>query len=145
TAYLRPSTALREKLREDKVSTKFSLHPEPLLCFSLCIGSLSQIQCFSHFKNLDSLELKASKREFIQANVVVKMQKRVFLPKIIERFTKNASLNSDNSTRWFIDNADEKLWELIQKCVEGRPNYKKASQVVVRYDFSKDFMEKIAL
>lgn len=95
-------------------------------------------------------ELEASKREFLRANMVVKTQKKVFLPKIIERFTKEASLSLDDLVRWLIDNSDEKLGESIQKCVEGNPNYKKASQVIewlpyssrFRYVFSKDLMEK---
>lgn len=95
-------------------------------------------------------ELEASKREFLRTNVVVRMQKKVLLPKIIERFTKEASLSLDDLMRWLIKNSDEKLGESIKKCVEGNLNYKKASQVVewlpysskFRYVFSKDLMEK---
>jgi len=36
------STALRKKPAEDKVKSMFSLDkPEPLVCFALCIGALS--------------------------------------------------------------------------------------------------------
>ncbi|CAH2046065.1 unnamed protein product [Thlaspi arvense] len=145
------STALRKKPTEDKVSSKFSLHkPEPLLCFALCTGALSDPVLKVYTATNVKEELEASKREFLQANVVVKMQKRVFLPKIMERFTKEASLSSDDLMRWLIDNADEKLGESIQTCLEGKQNYKKASQVFewlpyssrFRYVFSKDLMEK---
>ncbi|KFK31381.1 hypothetical protein AALP_AA6G104700 [Arabis alpina] len=147
------STALRNKPAEDKVSSKFSLHkPEPLLCFALCTGALSDPVLKAYTATNVKEELEASKREFLQANVVVKLQKKVFLPKIIERYTKEASLSSDDLMRWLIDNVDEKLGESIQKCVKGKPNYKKSSQVVewlpyssrFRYVFSKDLMEKKA-
>ncbi|VVB08242.1 unnamed protein product [Arabis nemorensis] len=147
------STALRNKPAEDKVSSKFSLHkPEPLLCFALCTGAISDPVLKAYTATNVREELEASKREFLQANVVIKMQKKVFLPKIIERYTKEASLSSDDLMRWLIDNVDEKLGESIQKCVEGKPNYKKSSQFVewlpystrFRYVFSKDLMEKKA-
>ncbi|XP_010494969.1 PREDICTED: uncharacterized protein LOC104772024 isoform X2 [Camelina sativa] len=145
------STALRKKPAEDKVSSMFSLHkPEPLLCFALCTGALSDPVLKAYTASNVKEELEASKREFLGANVIVKMQKKVLLPKIIERFTKEALLSSDDLMRWLIDNADEKLGESIQKCVQGKPNNKKSSQVVewlayssrFRYVFSKDLMEK---
>nr|ABD64944.1 hypothetical protein 24.t00022 [Brassica oleracea] len=145
------TTALRKKPTEDKVSLKFSLHnPEPSLCFALCTGALSDPVLKAYTATNIKEELEASKREFLRANMVVKKQKKVFLPKIIERFTKEASLSLDDLVRWLIDNSDEKLGESIQKCVEGNPNYKKASQVIewlpyssrFRYVFSKDLMEK---
>ncbi|OAO89581.1 hypothetical protein AXX17_AT5G45830 [Arabidopsis thaliana] len=145
------STALRKKPAEDKVKSMFSLDkPEPLVCFALCIGALSDPVLKAYTASNVKEELDASKREFLGANVVVKMQKKVLLPKIIERFTKEASLSFDDLMRWLIDNADEKLGESIQKCVQGKPNNKKASQVVewlpysskFRYVFSKDLMEK---
>ncbi|KAG7536076.1 hypothetical protein ISN44_As13g000470 [Arabidopsis suecica] len=145
------STALRKKPAEDKVSSMFSLHkPEPLVCFVLCTGAFSDPVLKAYTASNVKEELEASKREFLGANVVVKMQKKVMLPKIIERFTKEASLSSDDLMRWLIDNADEKLGESIQKCVQSKPNNKKSSQVVewlpysskFRYVFSKDLMEK---
>ncbi|CAG7862028.1 unnamed protein product [Brassica rapa] len=146
------STALRKKPSEDKVSLKFSLHnPEPSLCFALCTGALSDPVLKAYTATNIKEELEASKREFLRANMVVQKQKKVFLPKIIERFTKEASLSLDDLVRWLIDNSDEKLGESIQKCMEGNPNYKKASQVIewlpyssrFRYVFSKDLtMEK---
>ncbi|CAH8384203.1 unnamed protein product [Eruca vesicaria subsp. sativa] len=146
------STALRKKPTEDKVSSKFSLQkPEPLLCFALCTGALSDPLLKAYTATNIKEELEDSKREFLRANMVVKMQKKVLLPKIIERYTKEASLSLDDLMRWLIDNSDENLGESIQKCMEGNPNYKKASQVVewlpyssrFRYVFSKDLiMEK---
>ncbi|XP_024011059.1 uncharacterized protein LOC18016251 isoform X1 [Eutrema salsugineum] len=145
------STALRKKPTEDKVSTNFRLHkPEPLLCFALCTGALSDPVLKVYTARNVKEELEASKKEFIQANMVVKMHKRVILPKIIEKFAKEASLSSDDLLRWLMDNADEKFGESIKKCVEGKTNYKKASQVVewlpyssrFRYVFSKDLMER---
>ena len=53
-----------------------------------------------------------AKREFLQANVVVKKSRKVFLPKVLERFTKEASISSDD-LKWVTKNVDKKLHDSI--------------------------------
>lgn len=94
-------------------------------------------------------ELEAAKREFVQANVVVKKSKKVFLPKLIERYMKEAYIPSDDLLKWVTENVDKKLHDTIQKCLDLRPN-KRASLIIkwlpynskFRYLFSKELMEK---
>lgn len=94
-------------------------------------------------------ELEAAKREFLQANIVVKKSRKVFLPKVLERYAREASLNSDDILKWLTENVDKKLHDSIQKCID-RKSSKKASQIIewlpyssrFRYVFSKDLAEK---
>lgn len=94
-------------------------------------------------------ELEEAKREFLQSNVVVKKSRKVFLPKMLERFAREASFGSDDLLKWVTENADKKLHDSIQKCLECKST-KKASQIIewlpyssrFRYVFSKDLSEK---
>lgn len=94
-------------------------------------------------------ELEAAKKEFLQANIIVKKSKRVFLPKVLERYAKEASIPSDHLLNWVMENVEKKLCDSIQKCVDRRTN-KKVSQIIdwlpyssrFQYVISKDFTEK---
>ena len=73
----------------------------------------------------------------------------MFLPKLLERFAKEASIPSDDLLKWVIENVDKKLHDSILKCIDRKSN-KKASQIIewlpyssrFRYVFSKDLTEK---
>lgn len=94
-------------------------------------------------------QLDVAKREFLQANVVVKKSRKVFLPKVVERFAREACISSDDLLKWVTENVDKKLQDSIQKRIDQKSN-KKASQIIewlpyssrFRYVFSKDLMEK---
>lgn len=94
-------------------------------------------------------ELSAAKREFLQANVVVKKSSKVFLPKLVERFSREASISLDDILGWVMDSVDKKLHDSIQKCLDRKSN-KKSSHMIewlpyssrFRYMFSKDLIDK---
>lgn len=94
-------------------------------------------------------ELEVAKKDFLQANIVVKKSKKVFLPKVLERFAREASISSDELPKWISENVDGKLHESIQKCMDHRTG-KKASQIIewlpyssrFRYVFSTNLTEK---
>jgi hypothetical protein len=94
-------------------------------------------------------ELEAAKREFLQANVVVKKSRKVFLPKMLERYAREASVSLDHLLTWVSENVDKKLHDSIHKCID-RKSGKRASQSIewlpyssrFRYLFSKDLTEK---
>ena len=94
-------------------------------------------------------EVELGKREFLQANVIVKKSKKVFLPKVLERFAKEASIGSDDLINWVAENVDKKLCDSIKNCVD-RKTRQKASQVIewlpynskFRYVFSRNLVEK---
>lgn len=80
---------------------------------------------------------------------MVKKSSKIFLPKILERFAREASFGSDDLLKWVSENVDKKLHDSIQKCID-RKSSKKASQIIewlpynsrFRYVFSKDLSEK---
>ncbi|KAG6788759.1 hypothetical protein POTOM_004836 [Populus tomentosa] len=146
------STALRKKSGEERqlVSSKFGpSDPQALVCFSLCTGAFSDPALKVYTASNVKEELEVAKREFLETNVVVRKSKKVFLPKVLERFAKEASINLDDLLKWVAENVDNKLHDSIQKCIDHKSN-KKASQAVewlpyssrFRYVFSKDLTEK---
>ncbi|XP_052490321.1 uncharacterized protein LOC105792060 isoform X2 [Gossypium raimondii] len=146
------STALRKKSGEERlfISSKLGLpYPQPLACFALCTGAFSDPVLKVYTASNVKEELEVAKREFLQANVVVKKSKKVFLPRVLERFAKEASISSDDILNWVAENVDKKLHNSIQKCIDGKSK-KKSSQVIdwlpynssFRYILSKDLTEK---
>ncbi|TYI52437.1 hypothetical protein E1A91_D12G248100v1 [Gossypium mustelinum] len=146
------STALRKKSGEERqiISSNFGLpYAQPLACFALCTGAFSDPVLKVYTASNVKEELEAAKRDFLQANVVVKKSKKVFLPRVLERFAKEASINSDDLLNWVLENVDKKLHNSIQKCMDGKSK-KKPSHCIdwlpyssrFRYIFSKDLTEK---
>ncbi|KAJ4838544.1 hypothetical protein Tsubulata_032875, partial [Turnera subulata] len=146
------STALRKKSGEEKqlISSKFGLpSPQPLACFALCTGAFSDPVLKVYTASGIIEELEAAKREFLQANVIVKKSRKVFLPKVLERFAKESSISSDDLLQWVTENVDKKLHDSIQKCID-RKSKKKVSHIVewlpysssFRYVFAKELAEK---
>ncbi|XP_043716992.1 uncharacterized protein LOC122665006 isoform X3 [Telopea speciosissima] len=143
------TTALRKKSEEKKViNSRFGLESaQPLVAFALCTGAYSDPMLKVYTAPNVKEELEVAKKDFLQANVVVKKSRKVFLPKLLEKFAKEASINSDDLLKWVSENVDKKLHDSIQKCVDcGR----KASQIIewlpystrFRYTFGKDLTEK---
>lgn len=96
-----------------------------------------------------SEELNISKREFLQANVIVKKSRKVFLPKLVERFSREASISIDDIFGWVKESVDKKLHDSMQKCLNPKSS-QKPSQIIewlpyssrFRYVFSKDVIHK---
>nr|GMD76458.1 uncharacterized protein LOC109169032 isoform X1 [Ipomoea batatas] len=146
------STAIRKKSGEERerISSKLGLKkPQPLVCFALCTGAFSDPMLKVYTASKVEEELKTAKREFLQANIVIKKLRKVVLPKVLERYAKEACIPSDDLLKWVVENVDKKLHDSIQKCVESRSS-KKASQIVewspyssrFQYVISKDLAEK---
>lgn len=146
------STAFRKRSGEERqlINSKFSLPiPQPLVFFALCTGAFSDPVLRVYTAANVREELEIAKMEFLQANVFVKKSKKVFLPKVLERFVKEACISSDDLLNWVTENVDKKLRDSIQKCTDRKTN-KKAFQSIewlpyssrFRYVFSKDLTEK---
>ncbi|KAF8379212.1 hypothetical protein HHK36_028642 [Tetracentron sinense] len=147
------STAMRKKSGDERqliIGSRFSLrNSQPLICFALCTGASSDpvLKVYTAANVKDELEV--AKKDFLQANVVVKKSRKVFLPKILERFAKEASISSDDLLKWVSENVDKKLHDPIQKCIDSKTK-RKASQIIewlpystrFRYVFAKDLTEK---
>ncbi|KAL6178365.1 hypothetical protein ACLB2K_049883 [Fragaria x ananassa] len=88
------STALRKKSGEDKQlrNSKLGLLvSQPLVCFALCTGAFSDPALKVYTTSNVTAELEEAKKQFIRANVVVKMSRKVLLPKMLENFSREAS------------------------------------------------------
>ncbi|KAI3408035.1 uncharacterized protein J3R85_020515 [Psidium guajava] len=145
------SAALRKRSGEERqmISSKYGCtSSQPLICFALCHGAASDPVLKVYTGSNLKAELEVARREFLQANVSVKKSK-VFLPKVLEKFGREASISADDLLRWVIQNVDKKLQDVIQKCIDRKTN-KKASQIIewvpyssrFQYIFSKDLTEK---
>ncbi|XP_011070135.1 uncharacterized protein LOC105155851 isoform X1 [Sesamum indicum] len=146
------STAMRKRSREERkvINSKYGLQSfQPLICFALCTGAYSDPLLNVYTAANVKEELEAAKREFLQANVVIEKSKKIFLPKLIEKYAKEAGVPFDDIIYWVSENVDKKLHESIQKFHDGRPN-KRTSQNIkwlpysskFRYVFSKELTEK---
>ncbi|KAK7252682.1 hypothetical protein RIF29_36812 [Crotalaria pallida] len=145
------SAALRKKSDERQlISSKLGItDSQPLVCFALCIGAMTDpvLKVYSASNIRD--ELNAAMREFLQANVAVKKSSKVFLPKLVERFSREASISLDDVLGFVMQSVDKKLRDSIQKCLDRKSN-KKPSQIIewlpysskFRYIFSKDLTDK---
>ncbi|KAH1133033.1 hypothetical protein AAZX31_05G058400 [Glycine max] len=146
------SAALRKKSGEERqlLSSKLGLtNSQPLVCFALCTGALSDPVLKVYSASNISEELNIAKREFLQANVIVKKSRKVFLPKLVERFSREASISVDDLFGWVMESVDRKLRDSMQKCLNPKSS-QKPSQIIewlpyssrFRYVFSKDVIDK---
>lgn len=146
------SAALRKKSGEERqlLSSKYGLtNSQPLVCFALCTGALSDPVLKVYSASNIREELNIAKREFLQANVIVKKSRKVFLPKLVERFSREASISIDDIFGWAMESVDKKLRDSMQKCLNSKSG-KKPSQIIewlpyssrFRYVFSKDVIDK---
>ncbi|KAL2903064.1 Rho GTPase-activating protein 7 [Bienertia sinuspersici] len=132
------STAFRKKSEEEKQlqSSQLSLpNSQSLVCFALCTGAFSDpaLKVYTAANVRD--ELEQAKSEFLQTNISVKKSKKVFLPKMLERYSREASMGLDELLKWICENVDKKLQDSIQRCF----NSKKASQIIEWLPYSSKF------
>ncbi|XP_062201531.1 uncharacterized protein LOC133904075 isoform X2 [Phragmites australis] len=139
------STAMRKKCADEKqlVQLKFGLQVcQPLVLFALCTGASSDPMLRVYTAKNVMEELEGAKREFLQATVVVrKSKKKVFLPRLLERYAREACLGPDDVLPWVQREggmaADgQAQQDAIQQCAGSR---RKAAQSVEWLPYSARF------
>ncbi|RWR89793.1 putative electron transporter [Cinnamomum micranthum f. kanehirae] len=146
------STAMWRKSGEERqlLGSGFGLsNSQPLVCFALSSGASSDPVLRVYSAANVKEELEVAKKDYLQANVVVKRSKKVFLPRILERYSKETSISSDDLLSWVCENVDKKLRDAIQKCIDSKSN-KKLSHIMewspydtrFRFVFPRDLTEK---
>ncbi|XP_078176682.1 uncharacterized protein LOC144571307 isoform X2 [Carex rostrata] len=146
------SNTMRKRYKDEKhiLESKLCLHnSEPLVVFALCTGASSDPMMRMYTAKNVASELEKAKIEFLQASIVVKNQRKVLIPRIIERYAKEASLSNQDLLQFACENVETELGEAIKKCVELNKR-KKISQIIewlpyntrFMYIFSKDIIEK---
>uniref|UniRef100_A0A804LN65 Electron transporter n=1 Tax=Zea mays TaxID=4577 RepID=A0A804LN65_MAIZE len=151
------STAMRKKCPDEKqlVQLKFGLQEcQPLALFALCTGASSDPMLRVYTAKNVMEELERAKREFLQATVVVrKSTKKLFLPRLVERYAREACVGPDSVLPWaqregavaVVD--DRPQQEAAQRGVGSR---RKAVQAVewlpyatrFRYAFARSMVDK---
>ncbi|KAK1261934.1 hypothetical protein QJS04_geneDACA018457 [Acorus gramineus] len=140
------STAMRKRSGVEKqlICSRFGLsESQPLAFFALCSGALSdpvlKIYTSHHIRE----ELEKAKREFLQANVVVKKSRKVSLPKLLDAYSKEASISSDDLLDWVSENVDKKLHCAIQACIDSKSK-RRASQLIEWLPYNTRFSYVLA-
>ncbi|KAJ1296275.1 hypothetical protein BS78_01G287900 [Paspalum vaginatum] len=150
------STAMRKKCADEKqlVQLKFGLpHCQPLALFALCTGASSDPVLRVYTAKNVMEELERAKREFLQGTVVVrKSKKKVFLPRLVERYAKEACLGPDDVLPWAqregaVAGDGRPQPDPVQR---GAGNRRKAAQAVewlpytarFRYAFARSMIDK---
>lgn len=112
-------------------------NPEPHVCFALCCGGQSDPAVRVYTPKNVHKELESAKREFLQASIGFQSDKKVLLPKILEWYTREASISSNSLLDWVSQYLDEKEKEIMLKCVQSKP-HKSTSHCIewVSYNFN---------
>ncbi|KAG2550569.1 uncharacterized protein LOC120651693 isoform X2 [Panicum virgatum] len=148
---------MRKKCADEKqlVQLKFGLPDcQPLVLFALCTGASSDPMLRVYTAKNVMEELERAKREFLQATVVVrKSKKKVFLPRLVERYAREASLGPDDVLPWAQREAggDGRAQQDDAAAVQrGAGSRRKAAQAVewlpyaarFRYAFARSMVDK---
>ncbi|KAM7253136.1 hypothetical protein ACFE04_025754 [Oxalis oulophora] len=94
TPWLQSLFSPARKPKPGNVKHIYSLeYPEPLVHFALCSGTYSDPMVRVYKAKDIFKDLKISKEEFIKANVYIEDDKKIFLPKVLQYFAKEMSLD----------------------------------------------------
>lgn len=95
-------------------------YPEPLVHFALCSASYSDPPVRVYTAKNIFLDLKLAKDDFIQANVYIHKESKIFLPRILYYFAKDMSLTMPGLLEVVNECLSEVQQKTIQKCMKGR-------------------------
>ncbi|CAK9185456.1 unnamed protein product [Ilex paraguariensis] len=91
-------------------------HPEPLLHFSLCLGSHSDPAVRVYTPKRVFQELEAAKEEYIRATFGVRKNQKILLPKIVESYAKDSGLCQAGVIEMLQKSLPESLRKSIKRC-----------------------------
>ncbi|XP_030513425.1 uncharacterized protein LOC115727353 isoform X1 [Rhodamnia argentea] len=95
-------------------------YPEQLVHFALCSGAYSDPPVRVYTAKSIFLDLKLAKEDFIQANVYIHKESKIFLPRILYYFAKDMSLTMPGLLDVVKECLSEGQQQTIQKCMKGR-------------------------
>ncbi|XP_038971940.1 uncharacterized protein LOC120104602 isoform X2 [Phoenix dactylifera] len=119
-------------------------HPEPLAHFALSSGACSDPPVRFYTARGIYKELELAKAEFIRANVSVRKEKKIVLPKILYYFAKDAYIELSGLMEMVCDSMPDGQQKVIKgclrrrldKCIEWSP-YKSTFRYLVHRDLAK--------
>ncbi|KAF3321246.1 hypothetical protein FCM35_KLT14499 [Carex littledalei] len=148
--------AMRKKNGEEKHLTNscYALAEcEPLVLFALCTGSSSDPMLRVYTPENLSDELKKARKEYLEGNVEIKNSKRVVLPKVIERYAKEASLSHNGVLKLVWSSLEGKYPDFVENLSDLTGSRKRASQIIewlphnarFHYVFARNLTQKPCL
>lgn len=109
------------KLKTGSIRHAYALeYPEPLVHFALCSGAYSDPAVRAYRANSIFQDLKLAKKEFIQANVYMYKETKLFLPKILYYFAKDMSLGMLGLLEEINDCLSDIQKNAIRSCMAGK-------------------------
>ncbi|KAK7406620.1 hypothetical protein VNO78_08249 [Psophocarpus tetragonolobus] len=120
-------------------------HSEPLSHFALCSGNHSDPAVRVYTPKRVFQELDVAKDEYIRANLGVRKDQKILLPKLLESFSKDSGLCPKGVMDMILESLPESLRKSVKKCqlaksrkcIEWIPH-----NFTFRYLISKDMMVK---
>ncbi|KAE9456791.1 hypothetical protein C3L33_11309, partial [Rhododendron williamsianum] len=95
-------------------------YPEPLVHFALCSGEYSDPAVRVYKAKSVFQDLKLAKEEFVQASIYIHKETKILLPKILDYFAKDMSLDVPGLLKVVNDCLSEVQQKAIIKCIKGR-------------------------
>ncbi|KAK2988161.1 hypothetical protein RJ640_020643, partial [Escallonia rubra] len=95
-------------------------YPEPLLRFALCFGAFSDPAVRVYTAKDVFQELKLAKEEFVQANVYIHKEMKIYLPKILDDYAKDMSLTMPGLLEMVDMCLSDVQQKAMRRCVKGR-------------------------
>ncbi|MBA0793817.1 hypothetical protein Gohar_018200 [Gossypium harknessii] len=122
--------------------------PEPLLYFALGTGNHSDPAIRAYTPKRVFQELETAKEEYIRATFGVRKDQKILLPKIMESFAKDSSLDSVGIIEMVEHALPESLRRSIRKCQLGKSRKNIAwipRNFTFRYLISKELLRSFSL
>ncbi|XP_052726006.1 uncharacterized protein LOC108334786 isoform X2 [Vigna angularis] len=95
-------------------------HPDPLSLFALCSGNHSDPAVRIYTPKSVFQELEVAKNEYIRANLGVRKDQKILLPKLIESFSKDSGLCPNGAMDMVLESLPESLRKSVKKCQLGK-------------------------
>nr|XP_024400877.1 uncharacterized protein LOC112294543 isoform X2 [Physcomitrium patens] len=137
------------KFKSSDERRAYGLHaPEPLVCFALCCGGRSDpaIRVYTA-KNVKS-QLESAKLEFLQANVVIRGESKVLLPRILEWYARELGLNPSTLLQLVYQSVPLEMQARIRQCIQAKPHKSPAhclQWIPYHFGFRYLFVRELAL
>lgn len=109
-------------------------HSQPLLYFALCSGSHSDPMVRIYTPKSVFQELEVAKEEYIYTNVRIRKGQKLFLPKLVEMYSKDSSLCT-NGLMDIIEHSVPEFYLRSFKLIRSGKSSKKIEWVPHNFDF----------
>lgn len=96
-------------------------YPEPLVHFGLCSGSFSDPMVRVYTAKNIFHDLKSAKDEYIQSNVYIHKETKIYAPKLVYNYAKDMTLDTSRTLDAIAECLSEAQQKPIQKCKKGKP------------------------